>query len=93
MGFTTIDAGRIYFEHQRRGPVTVVLSHGWGMNLREWVNTVAKLNDAGYSTLACDHRACGRSDKNFDDVSIETLGADLAALCDHLDIARPILNG
>ena len=84
---------RIYFEHYPAGHHTVVLAHGWGMGCRVWDNTVARLQDAGVGVVTYDQRGCGQSDKDFPDVSIEALGGDLAALCRHLSLAAPVLNG
>ena len=84
---------RIYFEHYPAGELTVVLSHGWGMGLRVWDDTVAFLQDNGIGVLTYDHRCCGNSDKDFGDVSIAALGDDIAALCSHLGLSRVVLNG
>ena len=93
MGRLRVEFGKeIYFEHHP-GRGTVVLSHGWGMGCRVWDDTVARLVDAGFGVLAYDHRCCGASDKDFADVSIEALGADLAMLCRHLRLERPVLVG
>ena len=93
MGRLRVDSGKeIYFEHHPGGP-TVVLSHGWGMGCRVWDDTAARLVDAGFGVVAYDHRCCGASDKDFADVSIEALGADLARLCRHLSLDRPVLVG
>ena len=97
MGRLAVEGDRqIHFEHycgESGSKPPVVLSHGWGMGCRVWDNTVARLVDAGHSVVIYDHRCCGQSDKDFADVSIEALGADLAALCQHLHLADPILNG
>ena len=96
MGRLAVEGDRqIHFEHYPGGSPKppVVLSHGWGMGCRVWDNTVARLVDAGHSVVIYDHRCCGQSDKDFADVSIEALGADLAALCQHLHLAGPVLNG
>jgi pimeloyl-[acyl-carrier protein] methyl ester esterase len=87
------DERRIYYEHYPAGRRTVVLIHGWGMGCRVWDVTIARLVDDGIGVVCFDQRGCGRSDKDFRDVSIEALGADVAALCDHLGLDRPILNG
>ncbi len=93
MGRLRVAAGKeIYFEHHL-GERTLVLSHGWGMGCRVWDDTVARLRDAGFGVVTYDHRCCGASDKDFADVSIEALGSDLAALCRHLALERPVLNG
>jgi len=94
MAYLSIDSERrIYYEHYFAGRATVVLSHGWGMGCRVWDGTVARLQDARIGVVTYDHRCCGRSDKDFLDVSIESLGRDLAALCEHLRLERPVLNG
>ena len=84
---------RIYFEHHAGSGAAVVLSHGWGMGCRVWDNTAARLLDAGRSVVVYDHRCCGASDKDFAEVSVDVLGADLAQLCGHLRLDRPVLNG
>ena len=94
MGMLTREGGRqIYFEHYAgRGP-TVVLSHGWGMSCRAWDDTLARLTDRGHAVVVYDQRGCGRSDKDFADVSIEALGSDVVALCKHLALDGVVLNG
>ncbi len=94
MGRLSVEGERqIHFEHYAGDKLTVVLSHGWGMGCRVWDTTTAKLQDAGYGVLAYDHRCCGASDKDFTDVSIDALAGDTAALCQHLRLRRPVLNG
>ena len=94
MAYLCVDGERrIYYEHYFAGHITVVLSHGWGMSCRVWDGTIARLQDAGVGVVAYDHRGCGRSDKDFFDVSIEALGSDVVALCDHLALTAPVLNG
>ena len=93
MGKLRVDHGKeIYFEHFPGGR-TVVLSHGWGMGCRVWDDTVARLVDTGFGVVTYDHRCCGASDKDFADVSIAALGADLARLCRHLRLEQPVLAG
>ena len=84
---------QIHFEHYPGDGPTLVLSHGWGMGCRVWDNTTAKLQDAGYGVVVYDHRCCGASDKDFIDVSIDALARDVVALCSHLRLRRPVLNG
>jgi pimeloyl-[acyl-carrier protein] methyl ester esterase len=94
MGMLTREAGRqIYFEHYAGLGPTVVLSHGWGMGCRAWDDTIARLTDRGHAVVAYDHRGCGRSDKDFRDVSIDALGSDVVALCTHLGLDAVVLNG
>lgn len=94
MGRLAVEQNReIHFEHYAGQGPTVVLSHGWGLNTRCWDDVIAHLRDAGRAVLAYDHRACGESDKDFADVSIDALGNDVVALCTHLKLDRVVLNG
>jgi non-heme chloroperoxidase len=84
---------RIYFEHYEGSGRPVVLIHGWGVTASCWDNVVPALVANGNEVVTFDHRTCGRSDKDFDDVSIEAIGSDVAELCAHLSLDRPVLNG
>ena len=92
--YLTEDDKRIYFEyHQGERAVTVLLSHGWGMGSKVWENTQSLLQDNGYSVVAYDHRGCGKSDKDFTDVSIGSLGDDIVGICKQLGLEQVVLNG
>lgn len=94
MGMLARAGGRqIYFEHYAGREPSVVLSHGWGMSCRAWDDTIARLTDRGHAVVAYDHRGCGKSDKDFADVSIEALGDDVVALCKHIALDAVVLNG
>ena len=94
MPYLSVDASqRIYYEHAAGEDTTVVLLHGWGMSGRVWDATARELAAAGVGVVRYDQRGCGLSDREFADVAIETLAADLVALCDHLALAAPVLNG
>jgi len=84
---------RIYFEHHRGSGRPVVLIHGWGVTARCWDNVVPALLANGNEVVTLDQRACGRSDQDFDDVSIAAIGSDVAELCARLSLDRPVLNG
>lgn len=84
---------RLYFEHHRGSGRPVVLVHGWGANGRCWDTVAPALRANGNEVLILDQRACGRSDKDFEDVSITALGADVARLCELLCLREPVLNG
>jgi pimeloyl-[acyl-carrier protein] methyl ester esterase len=91
--FTTNAGPRIYFEHHAGRHATMVLVHGWGMSCQVWDDTVDVLQRAGVGVVTYDQRGCGRSHESSTDMSIETLGADLADLCTHLKLRMPVLNG
>lgn len=84
---------RIYFEHHPAAGPPVVLVHGWGASGRCWDTVAPALRANGNAVVLLDQRACGRSDKDFDDVSIAAGGADVARLCEHLGLREPIVNG
>lgn len=84
---------RIYFEHHHGAGRTVVLIHGWGATTRCWDNTAPALRAAGHEVVLIDLRTCGRSDNDFDDVSIDALASDVVALCEHLSLTNPVING
>jgi non-heme chloroperoxidase len=95
MGRLAVEGTReIYYEHYRgRGAVPVVLVHGWGMSCRVWDYVIPDLQDAGHDVVVFDDRACGLSDRDFEDVSVDALGSDVVALVDHLGFDRVVLNG
>lgn len=84
---------RIYFEHHVGDKRAVVLVHGWGANTRCWDTTLPALVAAGHEVVTVDLRACGRSDKDFTDVSIAALADDVVRLVGHLGLTAPVING
>ena len=95
MGQLTLGDRYVYYEHtggEARRP-TVLLSHGWALSCRVWDDLTSKLSDEGFGVVAYDHRNCGQSSKDFPDVAIGSLGDDIVAICDRLDLDRVVLNG
>lgn len=87
------DGRRVYYEDNGSGDRAVLLIHGWGMSLRLWDYTLPILRDAGFRVVALDQRGCGRSDRDFPDMSIGAVAGDVAALVEHLELERVALNG
>lgn len=83
----------IYFEQHRNSGRPVVLVHGWGATGRCWDTVAPALRANGNEVVILDQRGCGRSDNDFEDLSISALGSDVAALCQHLGLREPVLNG
>lgn len=83
----------IYYEDNGHGPAAIILIHAWGMNLRAWDGTLPHLVNAGYRVVTLDHRGCGLSDKDFDDMSISGIAGDVAALVAELGLKKVMLNG
>ncbi|GAA4542471.1 alpha/beta hydrolase [Pseudonocardia xishanensis] len=94
MSYLERDGKNVYYEHHRgSGGRAVVLVHGWGATSECWDTTLTALLAAGHEVALVDHRACGRSDRDFDDVSVEAIASDVVALVRHLGLDRPVLNG
>lgn len=94
MGYLPVENDRsIYYEHHRGSGRPIVLVHGWGANARAWDTTLPALLANGNEVVTLDQRCCGRSDKDFEEVSIAALGEDVVRLVDHLSLDRPVING
>lgn len=88
------DSGRsIYYEHHRGDRLALLCIHGWGMNTRSWDILVPALQAAGHAVITFDQRGCGRSSKDFGEVSITSSAEDVVRLLDHLRVERVVLNG
>lgn len=84
---------KVYYEDYGEGDNALLLVHGWGMSVRCWDPIMPPLREAGLRVVLIDHRGCGQSDKDFEDMSISAIAADIAALVDHLRLRSVILNG
>lgn len=94
MGCLEVEGSRsIYYEHHAGSGRPVVLVHGAWATGHCWDTVLSALLDAGHEVALIDQRGCGRSDKDFSDMSIAALGGDVAALVRHLGLQRPVLNG
>ena len=93
MAYLQTDGGRIYYEDHGTGDTAVVLIHGWGMDGRLWDGVLLPLLAAGQRVIVFDHRGCGRSDHDFEDLSIAAIAADVVRLVDECGVARAIVNG
>lgn len=95
--FEAPDGIKLSYEIDGDGP-DVVLLHGYVADtFINWVRpgVIAKLNAAGYRTIALDQRGHGLSDKPHDPVAYtdEVMTGDARALLDHLGIERCALVG
>jgi non-heme chloroperoxidase len=94
MAYLEVEPGRsIYYENYRGEGPPIVLVHGWGMSSRCWDLNLPALLEGGHQVILFDQRCCGRSDKDFDDVSVESAAKDVAALVRAVDLDSPALLG
>lgn len=89
----TDDGGRVYYEYHRAPKLPVVLVHGWGMSGNYWASAVEALLADGHAAITIDHRGCGRSDRDFADMSIDAIARDVAAIVERCGAPRVALNG
>lgn len=87
------DGRRIYFEHFTGPKTAFVLSHGWGMSSRIWIDVIERLLRAGHEVLTIDHRGCGQSDRDFEDMSIKALAGDIVDIVKARNLRPAIING
>lgn len=94
MTFLKTDGGqKVYYEHYSGERIPLFLIHGWGMSTQVWYAVIDRLVRAGHEVVALDHRGCGRSDRDFDDMSVEAIAADVDAIARTLDLRPCVLNG
>ncbi len=70
----------------------IVLIHGYPFNRSLWSEQITALSDS-YRIIAPDLRGFGDSDASQDTSTMNLLAADVAALMDHLEIARATIGG
>ncbi|MBO6719606.1 MAG: alpha/beta hydrolase [Rhizobiaceae bacterium] len=85
-----------YFDKGKGDPV--LLLHGFGSSFAvNWINPgwVKTLTEAGYRTIAFDHRGHGQSSKSYDpdEYRPARMAGDAAALLDHLGVGRAHVMG
>ena len=85
--------GQVYFEDHGSGERALLLVHGWGMSTQCWDPVLPALVAAGHRVVSLDHRGCGRSDRDFADMSIAAIAADVCALVKMLNLESVVLNG
>jgi non-heme chloroperoxidase len=83
----------VYYEHYAGAGPAIVLVHGWGMGVRIWDLNLPALLDACHEVVALDHRCCGRSDKDFDEVSTSDIASDVVKLIDETGLSEPVVLG
>ncbi len=76
----------------------ILLLHGFGSSITvNWLNPgwIKTLTEAGYRTIAFDHRGHGQSSESYDpdDYRPAKMAGDAAALLDHLGIGKAHIMG
>lgn len=86
---------RIAFAEYGRGERALVLVHGLLMNRHMYDNLAPEMASCGYRVITVDLLGHGASDQPADmrAYSMSAFSDQLAALCDHLELDRPVVGG
>ncbi|GAA4237831.1 hypothetical protein GCM10022254_51280 [Actinomadura meridiana] len=82
MPYLDADEVRLFYTDEGRGPRTLLLLHGWGVDSNDWVWLIPLLNDK-YRIVACDLRGHGHSSVP-DDYEWELFVRDMVRLVRHI---------
>jgi pimeloyl-ACP methyl ester carboxylesterase len=86
------DGGSIYLVESGEGP-PIVLSHGVTNSIRSWFHQLEALPEAGFRTIAFDHRGHGQSKIGAAGHSLENLAEDMRVVVEGLDLRGAVLVG
>src|SRR5207248_2125874 len=75
------------------GGRTFVLVHGWTNDRRIWAPVARVLLDRGHRVVLYDQRGHGASRAGADGLTIDAIGADMAAVLEHLDVREAVVAG
>jgi non-heme chloroperoxidase len=86
------DGGAISVISRGEGP-PIVLSHGVLLSVRTWVKQMESLPEAGFRTIAFDHRGHGASKIGKSGHALDTLADDMRCVVEGLDLKDAVLVG
>jgi pimeloyl-ACP methyl ester carboxylesterase len=89
---TSADGVRIAYEVHGEGSPTLVFVHGWSCNRGYWAGQLEPLSTQ-YKVVAIDLGGHGESGRGRKAWTIESFGADVAAVVKKLDLERVVLIG
>ncbi len=75
------------------GGRTFVLVHGWTNDRRIWAPVARLLAERGHRVVLYDQRGHGDSRPGNDGLTIDAIGADMASVVAHLDVADAVVAG
>ncbi len=90
--FVDTPAGRLSYAKRGEGERIIVLIHGFGGDLDNWLFNIDALGGAG-TVYALDLPGHGQSDKTLASASLEALAGAVSGFMDALDIPRAHLIG
>jgi non-heme chloroperoxidase len=90
---TTEDGTKLYTLTMGSGAKTVLLAHGYGINMNEWNVIADKLLALGYKLIAFDQRGHGKSTIGSKGISSVAMAHDYKTLIEHFQLKDAILVG
>ncbi len=90
--YNTDDNIKMYYESYGTGETAIVFVHGWSVNCRSWDDQAEYFKDK-YKVILIDLPGFGNSGHNRKDWSMQHYGADVAGLCNKLDLKNVYLVG
>ena len=92
MPYAKRDGVSLYYEHTGRGDPPMLFVHGWCCD-RTFFQPQIDYFQASHAVATLDLRGCGKSDRPDDGYDMPILADDVAFLCHHAEIARPVIVG
>jgi pimeloyl-ACP methyl ester carboxylesterase len=86
------DGGSMHVVSRGDGP-PIVLSHGVTLSIRTWVKQMESLPEAGFRTIAFDHRGHGQSTVGDHGHTLDTLAGDVRVVVEGMDLHDAVLVG
>jgi pimeloyl-ACP methyl ester carboxylesterase len=92
MPHATVNGTQLYYERAGAGTPPLVFVHGFGCAHEDW-QPQAEAFSARHMVISCDLRGHGASPGEPESCSIETYGADVAALLRALNLSGAVIVG
>ena len=86
------DGNLIHYETHGSGKQTLLFIHGWSNNLHVWDEQIAAFSE-NYRVVAVDLPGFGASKDSRHAWTMQSFGADVAAVINHLELDQVILVG
>jgi non-heme chloroperoxidase len=87
------DGVRISYEVDGKGPLSIVLLHGWGGSAPYWSPLISHLDLKGLQVISLTYRGHGDSDKSESGYTLDQFAADVVAVADAAGAKRFVLVG
>jgi pimeloyl-ACP methyl ester carboxylesterase len=87
------DGVALYYEEAGEGEPPVFLVHGWCCDHTYFAPQVEHFAERGHRVVAVDLRGHGKSDKPHQRYAMQDFADDLAWMCQHLELTKPVVVG